>query len=157
MSENKKLSAKGICDAFQEQCNGAIREEIREAVPGFGMKNSSKSYHKMLKKKKELDTVKKIGKEVGANAVRFVLKDYDEYNCKIGDILNNNSYVWKNGVQTNEMLNGLCFILLANLNMVYCYDALLFVSAENHITGDDKDEIIVSNPTILHIIRSESS
>jgi hypothetical protein len=49
--------------------------EIRMAIPGRGMVSSSKQYHDMLKRNKKLDTIKKVGKEVGANAVRFVLKD----------------------------------------------------------------------------------
>lgn len=101
------------------------------------------------------EDLKKIGKKVGANAIRFVLRDYNEYNCKVGDTLNNRSHVWKAGTPTYKELNGLCFVLLKNLNKVYCYDTLLFTYAEKYESGDDPDEIIVLNPVILHKINKE--
>jgi hypothetical protein len=100
----------------------------------------------------ELNVVKKIGEDVGANAVRFVLKDYDEYKSNVGDILYNKSHVWKNGKKTDKVLGGLCFILLSKLDCVYYYDKIFYAYSEGYILGADSGEIIIKNPIVLHII-----
>lgn len=98
-----------------------------------------------------LNKLKSLGFRIGANAVRFITKDYDEISCKAGEILTNVSSVWEGGELTTKKLNGLCFLLLETLDKVYYYDKLLFINAKNYIHGTDSGEIIVNNPFILMV------
>ena len=99
-----------------------------------------------------LNKIKDIAKEINANAVRFIYTDYDEYNCKENDCLNNKSSHWISGVPTSIKLDGLCFILIEELDHVYCYDKLLFTNTNDYIRGNDPSEIIIKNPKIIKIV-----
>ena len=59
-----------------------------------------------------LNDIKEFASLSDVNAVRFIIKDYDEYFCEVGDVLTNVSYMWEGGEQTNVRLKGLCFILI---------------------------------------------
>lgn len=91
--------------------------------------------------------------------VRIVANDYDDYTAKIGDILPT-SFVWDNGEQTDEELNGTCCLDIDQLWDIknpsnhngYYGDRVLIIGGNSVEYGNDPYEIIIKDAEVLDII-----
>jgi len=85
----------------------------------------------------------------------------EDFNEKIGDTLTHRSFVWIDGEETTELLNGVCAIDANNLNHTfaisngaYSGDVILILGCNGYCSrGEDVAEIIMNNPTIINIIK----
>ena len=84
----------------------------------------------------------------------------EDFNEKIGDILTHRSFVWVDGEETEELLNGVCAIDANRLNPTYAMsngsysgDVVLILGCDDCERGEDVAEIIINNPVIIDIIK----
>lgn len=84
----------------------------------------------------------------------------ENFNEKIGDILTHRSFVWVDGEETTELLNGVCAIdanrlnhTFAMSNVAYSGDVVLILGCNGYCDrGEDVGEIIMTNPIIIDIL-----
>lgn len=83
----------------------------------------------------------------------------ENFSEKIGDVLSHRSFVWVDGEETKELLNGVCAINANKLNFTfglsnggYSGDMVLILGSNDAERGEDVSEIIMKDPVIIDIL-----
>lgn len=109
----------------------------------------------------DVKTIKEIANSILSKNYEF---DYvgiriqeELFGEEIGQELNFKSYVWDDGNQTDELLNGICAInakTAKRLNFIggYMGRHILVLGCDYVEYGNDSEEIIMNNPIVLDIL-----
>lgn len=115
---------------------------------------------KQMKSFKEIYEIAQKVKE--NNNYDFIgIRVQEDFNEKIGETLKHRSFVWIDGEETTNLLNGVCAIDANRLNATftmsnggYSGDVILILGSNDYPErGEDVAEIIMNNPVIIDIIK----
>lgn len=115
-----------------------------------------------MKSFKEIyEIAQKVKENSDFDFVGIRVQDY--FNEKIGDTLTHRSFVWVDGEETEELLNGVCAIDANRINHTFALsnggyygDVVLILGCNGYCEkGADVAEIIMENPVIIDIIKCE--
>jgi len=115
---------------------------------------------KQMKSFKEIYEIAQKVKDI-SNYDYIGIRVQEDFNEKIGDTLTHRSFVWVDGEETTELLNGVCAVDVNRLNHTfaigngaYSGDVVLILGCNGYCDrGEDVAEIIMENPIIIDIIK----
>jgi len=103
-------------------------------------------------------TIKDIAKNIKNSEYDFIgIRVEEEINQSIGQIVTHKSYVWDDGVQTDELINGVCAIDITQVKYLdnfggYFGKIVYILGSYSAEYGNDCGEIIMRDAVVLDII-----